>query len=69
MTDPRFLSKAEVLEKVGVSYQTLHTWMCANKFPRSRELGDNRVGWLASEVNAWILSRPKRRLKGDPVPA
>ncbi|MBR0804119.1 AlpA family phage regulatory protein [Bradyrhizobium japonicum] len=34
----RFLNRAEVLEKTGVSYQTIWAWMRDGKFPRSREL-------------------------------
>ena len=64
----RFLSRDEVLEKIGgVSYQTLWTWMRDGKFPRSREIGENKVGWLETEVEHWMQHRPVRRLKGDVV--
>jgi predicted DNA-binding transcriptional regulator AlpA len=64
----RFISKKEMLARVGVSYPTLWVWMQRppgqGAFPRSRELG-GKVYWLEAEIEAWILSRPIRRLKGD----
>ncbi|MBI1921944.1 MAG: AlpA family phage regulatory protein [Geobacter sp.] len=29
----------------------------AGKFPKRRRLGAGRVGWLVSEVEAWLLDR------------
>jgi prophage regulatory protein len=60
----RLLSKYDVIDRIGVSYPTLWDWMCKSKFPRSRELG-GKICWLASEVEDWMQSRPKTRLKGD----
>jgi predicted DNA-binding transcriptional regulator AlpA len=62
----KFIMKPEVTNKVGVSYQTLWTWMQQGKFPRSRELAGGKIGWVLSEVNEWILNRPVVRLKDDP---
>ena len=59
----KIIGKPEVTDKVGVSYQTLWTWMRDDKFPRSRELGGGKVGWILSEVDEWILNRPKVQLK------
>jgi hypothetical protein len=28
------------------------------KFPASRQITDNRVGWLEEEIIAWVASRP-----------
>jgi prophage regulatory protein len=53
----RLLSKAEVLEAVGVTFPTLWKWMRAGKFPLARTLG-SRPAWVASEVEAWIRSLP-----------
>jgi prophage regulatory protein len=60
----RLLSKVEVLDRVGVTYPTLWSWMRAGRFPRSRQLG-SKACWLESEVESWITSLPIRRLKGD----
>jgi prophage regulatory protein len=60
----RFISKTEVLDRVGASYPSIWQWMRDGRFPRSRELG-GKVAWLESEIEAWIVNRPVRRLKGD----
>jgi prophage regulatory protein len=63
-TQPRLLSKLEVLDRVGVTYGTLWSWMQQGKFPRSRQLG-GKAAWLESEIEGWINNLPTRRLKGD----
>jgi prophage regulatory protein len=60
----KFLSRPEVLDRIGVSFPTIWSWMKAGKFPLAREMSGNdgkRVGWLESEVNDWIRSRPVRQ--------
>jgi predicted DNA-binding transcriptional regulator AlpA len=61
---PRFISRREVLDRVGVSFATIWAWMKEGRFPRGRELG-GRTMWVESEVTAWMLDRPVRKLKGD----
>ena len=60
----RLLPKAEVLAITGLSYPTIWSWMRLGKFPRSKVVG-GRSMWLASELNAWLVSLPTRVLKGD----
>ena len=42
---------------VEVSWSTLWKWEREGRFPLRRALGPNKVGWLASELEAWIESR------------
>lgn len=58
----KFMTKAEVLEAVGVAYPTLWTWMRDGKFPLSVEFGGG-VRWYADEVEEWVENRPRRQLK------
>jgi predicted DNA-binding transcriptional regulator AlpA len=60
----RLISKPEVLDRVGVTYPTLWSWMREGKFPRARELG-GKAAWVGSEIERWIVALPTRRLKGD----
>jgi prophage regulatory protein len=62
----RFMSKPEVCHAVDLSYPTIWKKMREGEFPRSRELGTAKVGWIRSEIDEWIRTRPVRRLKGDP---
>lgn len=60
----RIIYKPEVMRRCGVSYPTIWKWMIAGTFPRSFDVG-GKTGWLESDVEAWILNRPRSRLKGD----
>ncbi len=60
----RFLTRAEVIDRVNMTYAWIWTQMRKGTFPRARDLG-NRTVWVESEVEDWMNSRPKRRLKGD----
>jgi predicted DNA-binding transcriptional regulator AlpA len=62
----RLISKKEVLARVGISSPTLWLWQRQSKFPRGRDLGGNKTCFLESEIEAWILARPIRKLLGDP---
>ena len=63
----RLISRGEVIGRTGLSYPTIWQWMQDGKFPRSREVGGKAM-WLASEIEAWILNLPMRKLKGDRAP-
>ena len=65
----RLLSRAEVLDKVGISYPAIWKRMRQGTFPRSVCVGE-KVFWIESEIDSWIADLPRRRLKGhdDGVP-
>ena len=46
-----------VISMVGLSRSTIYALMAANKFPKSISLGARSVGWLESDIHAWIDSR------------
>jgi predicted DNA-binding transcriptional regulator AlpA len=55
----RMLTKAEVRERVPLSDQTIARMEAAGQFPARRSLGrGGRVGYLESEVDAWLRARP-----------
>src|SRR5438105_3506488 len=60
----RLLSKVQVLARVPLSFPTVWKMMRDGTFPRAREVGGKSM-WVESEVEAWIASRPLRKLKGD----
>ena len=53
----RFLPKPEVLRIAGFSAATLWREVKAGRFPRPIAISANRVGFLESEVHAWIEAR------------
>ena len=63
----RILRTRDVVQAVGLSRMTLHTYEAAGKFPKRLVLATKadgtpqRVGWLESEVQAWIKARAAER--------
>ena len=57
MLRDRILRLPEVLALTGLSKSTIYRLMPVGEFPQSVKLGGSRgraVGWLESEVYAWI---------------
>ena len=54
----RFLRTREVMERIGISRATLYRWQRTGHFPQSRKLSEYSVGWLNSEIEDWIRTRP-----------
>jgi prophage regulatory protein len=61
----RLLSRQEVCARLGVTYPSIWLWMRQGKFPRSVVISKTKIGWLESEIDAYIASLPRSALKGD----
>jgi prophage regulatory protein len=61
----RLMHRSEVLDIVGATYVTVWKWMRAGKFPRSVVTCGGQVAWYSNEIEAWLASLPRQRLKGD----
>jgi prophage regulatory protein len=57
MTQPRMLRRRAVEEMTGLSRSTIYARMHVGAFPTAIRLGGRSVGWLAQEIEAWILAR------------
>jgi len=57
-SDDELWSLKTVVARTGLSRSSIYSYVELGLFPRQRRLGPRRVGWLASEVRAWIASRP-----------
>jgi prophage regulatory protein len=55
------LTARHTTEKAGFSIATLWRKVAAKEFPQPIQLGPNRVGWIESEVDAWIDARIAER--------
>ena len=47
----------QVTAHVGLSKATLYKMIEAGNFPAPKKLGARSVGWLESDIQAWIDSR------------
>ena len=53
----RVLKLKEVLSKTGLGKTTLYKLIGLSEFPKSICLGLRSVGWLESEIEAWIQEK------------
>lgn len=51
------LRRQQVEAKTGLRRSTIYARMQAGTFPQSVRLGENSVGWIESEIDAWIAAR------------
>jgi prophage regulatory protein len=53
----RLLRRRQVEALTGLKRSTIYQRLAEGTFPKQIHLGPRSVGWLASEVNAWIAER------------
>lgn len=59
----RLVTKKELRTVCGIPYTPQHIARLekAGRFPKRIQLGQNRVAWVLSEVDAWIAERISER--------
>jgi prophage regulatory protein len=60
---PEIWRLERVVDATGLSRTAIYTLMAAGRFPRPVSIhpGSRAIGWVSSEVRAWILSRIQAR--------
>ena len=53
----RVIRRREVQYNTGLSRSSLYRLIASGNFPPPIQLSENAVGWLATEVSAWIAGR------------
>lgn len=53
----RILRLADVKTRTGLSRSTIYAHIKTGDFPRHISLGARCVGWVESEIDAWIQAR------------
>ena len=61
VTGERFLRLPQVKERTGVSKSFMYAGGKEGTFPLPIKLGNRAVGWLESEINAWVEARAASR--------
>lgn len=56
--------KPSVLQRTGMSNSTLYEEVAAGRFPKPVKIGARSVGWVSTEVDAWIEQRIQQRDQG-----
>lgn len=58
MDNPEKIIRLKAVKaRCGLSRSTLYNRIATGEFPSPVSLGPRSVGWLESEINAWIASR------------
>ena len=66
---PRIIRWSELKSIVPYTRQHIHRLERAGHFPRRVRIGANRIGWLLSEIEAWLAERVDARDARDtPAP-
>ena len=47
----------EVIQMTGLSRSTIYLRMAKGSFPQTISLGERAVGWLLSDIEAWLDAR------------
>ena len=61
MPHRRFLTMNQVCAKTSCSRNSIYRLIAAGQFPKAVRLGPQRVGYLETEVEAWIDARVAER--------
>jgi prophage regulatory protein len=61
MSPLELISLQEVTDLVRYRRTTIYRLIRRGLFPRQVRLGDRKVAWVRSEVEAWLLSRLEAR--------
>jgi prophage regulatory protein len=60
--DPiRLLRLPQVMDVVGLSRSTIYALQEEGHFPKSVKLATRAVGWVETEIQAWLAERIRRR--------
>jgi prophage regulatory protein len=59
---PRFLRRADVCQRVGLSRSHLAALEAQGRFPARVKLTERASAWLESEVSDWMASRVAARV-------
>ncbi len=53
----RVMRRPEVQRVTGLSRSSIYRGMASEDFPRAISLSKKSVGWLASDIEAWLAAR------------
>ena len=53
----RFLRLPAVENRVGLGKSSIYAMIAARQFPAAIPIGERAVGWLESDIEAWISAR------------
>jgi prophage regulatory protein len=67
MAQHQIIRLPAVLTRTGLSRSSVYLAISRNAFPAPLSLGARAVGWLESDIDAWLESRVALSRKGAPA--
>jgi prophage regulatory protein len=64
MKQNKIIRLHQAIEKTGLSRSTIYTLIKSGDFPRQIHLSPRAMGFLESELDAWIAGRVAARMGG-----
>jgi prophage regulatory protein len=61
------ISKKELEKMLSLSISTITRMEKRGEFPRRRQFGVGRVGWILSEIEQWVAERPIVHTMSKPI--
>jgi predicted DNA-binding transcriptional regulator AlpA len=61
ITDLKFITLAQVIEKVSLGGSTILRWEKLGQFPDAVRLSSTKRVWLRSDIDRWMLEKKKSR--------
>ena len=62
---PSILRRKQVEARVGLGRSSIYQYVRAGQFPAPVRVGSRAVGWIASEVDAWLAARIESSRKSE----
>lgn len=59
-----FLSTEDLMRVLDVSRTQIYRLDKLGRLPPKRQISENKVGWVATEIRAWLESLPVRNSEG-----
>lgn len=57
------LRRKQVETRTGLGRSSIYDYIKAGRFPHPIRIGDRAVGWLESEIDAWLTAQVERSRK------
>lgn len=54
---PRLINRKQVEQITSLSRSSIYLLMSQDRFPKPIQIGDQRVAWVANEIDEWVNDR------------